>query len=206
MAEETGQGLPLPRWILNEALTRAVGWAACDQDSPPPYVSINLFARQLQDVHLVRDLLEALTSSRLDPRRLLLEIPESLVVSERLAILERLEKLRKAGLRLAIDHFGTGYASLTYLDGLPVDLLKVDRVFVEKSASSSGAARLARGIIELGRSLGITMVAEGIESAQQAEALRAFGCEQGQGFHFSRPLPADEFAAWLARSGSAKPH
>jgi diguanylate cyclase (GGDEF)-like protein/PAS domain S-box-containing protein len=196
LAEESGLIVPIGYWVLEEACRSASRW-------PPRagslHVSVNLSARQLQEPDLVDRVREALRSARLDPSRLVLEITESLIMLETRTILPRLRALKTLGLRLAIDDFGTGYSSLAYLQNLPVDILKIDQSFIRGRApvGSRGLTPLARGIVDLGKAMRLVMVGEGIERVEEADALRTSGCELGQGFHFSRPVPEREFHEFL---------
>jgi EAL domain-containing protein (putative c-di-GMP-specific phosphodiesterase class I) len=158
-------------------------------------MSINVSAVQLRDADLVDDVRDAIDEVGIDPRRVVLELTETMLISDSTAVVEVLERLRAVGVRLAIDDFGTGYASMSYLRRLPVDILKVDKIFVDGAGTETGAGtRLLRAILNLGHTLGLRTVAEGIEDADQLAALRAAGCDIGQGYYFSRPVTADD--AW----------
>ena len=156
----------------------------------PLHISVNLSARQLQETDLVDRVREALRAARLDPARLVLEITESLIMLETRTIIPRLRALKTLGLRLAIDDFGTGYSSLAYLQNLP-GRHPEDRPVLHPRPRRppAGLSPLARGIVDLGKAMRLVMVAEGIEQPEEAEALRSSGCELGQGYHFSRPVP-----------------
>ena len=168
---------------------------------------MNLSGRQLQDAELVDDVAAALRDSGLDPTSLVLEITESVVIQSSEAMLEKLHELKALGVRLAIDDFGTGYSSLSYLQRFPVDILKIDKSFVDDVTRSNNDAALARTIIALGDMLSLRTVAEGVEDTKQHALLRELGCELGQGYLFARPVPAEELAG-LMRSpqhGEAAP-
>jgi predicted signal transduction protein with EAL and GGDEF domain len=195
-AEDTGTIIPLGRWALEEACREAARWDA--DDDRAPYVCVNLSARQLQENALVDDVRSALAAAGLDPARLTLEITESVVMRDTALVLDRLLALKALGVRLAVDDFGTGYSSLAYLQQFPVDILKIDKSFVDEVARSADAAALARTIVALAEMLGLRTVAEGVEDAGQREALEAIGCAYGQGYLFARPLDAPSLRACLA--------
>ena len=200
LAEESGLIVPIGYWVLEEACRGASRWP---RRGSPLHVSVNLSARQLQEPDLVDRVREALRSARLEPSRLVLEITESLIMLETRTIIPRLRALKTLGLRLAIDDFGTGYSSLAYLQNLPVDILKIDQSFIRgrTPAGSRGLSPLARGIVDLGKAMRLVMVGEGIERIEEADALRTSGCELGQGFHFSRPVPEEDFRKFLEQGG-----
>ena len=193
MAEETGLIIPLGRWVLREACERARDWRAHYRGRRPLQVSVNLSARHFQDASLMQDVQQALNDSGLEPWALTLEITESVLMHTSESTLERLRALKALGLNLAIDDFGTGYSSLGYLQQFPIDILKIDRSFVEAVGTEHGDPVLARAIIALGRTLQIETIAEGIERPEQREGLRTLGCTLGQGYHFARPMSAQRF-------------
>ena len=195
LAEETGLIIPLGRWVLKEACERAREWRAHYRGRRPLQMSVNLSARHFQDASLLDDVRSALSDSGLEPWALTLEITESVLMHRSGATLERLRALKGLGLNLAIDDFGTGYSSLGYLQQFPIDVLKIDRSFVEAVGIESADPVLARAIIALGRTLQIETVAEGIERPEQRDGLRALGCTLGQGFYFARPMPPQRFIA-----------
>jgi EAL domain-containing protein (putative c-di-GMP-specific phosphodiesterase class I) len=140
----------------------------------------------------------------LPARRLVLEVTESLIMVDPRAMIPRLRELKELGLRLAVDDFGTGYSSLAYLQSLPVDILKIDRSFIQEASGDIGLSRLARGIVDLGRAMHLTTVAEGIEHREQVHALRETACEFGQGFFLARPMEDADLAKLLS-SGATLP-
>ena len=200
LAEESGLIVPIGYWVLEMACRDASRWP---RRGGSLHVSVNLSARQLQESDLVDRVRDTLRSTRLEPSRLVLEITESLIMLETRTIIPRLRALKTLGLRLAIDDFGTGYSSLAYLQNLPVDILKIDQSFIRgrTPAGSRGLSPLARGIVDLGKAMHLVMVGEGIERLEEADALRTSGCELGQGFHFSRPVPEAEFQRFLDAGG-----
>ncbi|MCO8273468.1 EAL domain-containing protein [Actinoplanes sp. TRM 88003] len=187
LAEETGMIVPIGEWVLREATARVAQWNA-RREGPPLTVSVNISAVQLEQAALVHVVDSALKSAGLAPDRLVLELTESLLVDHRAATLERLGALKALGLRLAIDDFGTGYSSLAYLRRFPVDIIKIDKSFVDDVVDEPTAAALTHGIIQLGRALELSTIAEGIEHAGQLTSLAGGNCELGQGYYFAEPL------------------
>ena len=196
LAEESGIILPLGRWVLGEACRQAAAWQR--RGVGAPYVAVNISGRQLQHPQLVADVATALGEAGLEPGALLLEITEGVVMHDTEASLRRLHDLKGIGVRLAIDDFGTGYSSLSYLQRFPMDVLKIDKAFVDDVALGGSQAALARTIVALGETLSLDTVAEGIETPEQSAALVAMGCRVGQGYWFARPVPAPEITAMLA--------
>jgi EAL domain-containing protein (putative c-di-GMP-specific phosphodiesterase class I) len=205
VAEETGQIVPLGRWVLQEAIRQAVEWEAASPDRGPFSLSVNVSARQLQDPDLLGQLTRMLYETGFNPAHLVLEITESVLMQDMGGTVARLRELKELGLRLAIDDFGTGYSSLGYLRHFPVDVLKIDRAFVDDIAEGTEQSAVARAIIGLSDALHLTTVAEGIETAGQLSLLRALGCELGQGYYFSPPLLAKAFEAMLQHGIGWKP-
>jgi diguanylate cyclase (GGDEF)-like protein/PAS domain S-box-containing protein len=198
VAEETGLIVPLGRWVIGEACRQTRAW---DREmsafparrlGPGFALSINLSARQLQDPEIVRDVALGLAESGLAPHRLVLEITESVMMHDPVATRERLRELKALGVRIAIDDFGTGYSSLAYLRQFPVDVLKIDKSFIDGLGHGGDESVITTAIVSLGASLALRVIAEGIEDAQQLERLRALGCDRGQGFLFARPLTPDQ--------------
>jgi EAL domain-containing protein (putative c-di-GMP-specific phosphodiesterase class I) len=199
LAEESGMILPLGRWVLGEACRQGAAWQRLGAHAP--YLAVNISGRQLQHPQLVADVASALGEAGLAPGGLLLEITEGVVMHDTEASLRRLHDLKGIGVSLAIDDFGTGYSSLSYLQRFPVDVLKIDKAFVDDVALGGSQAALARTIVALGETLSLRTVAEGIETAEQAGALVAMGCRVGQGYWFARPLPAAEVTAMIEGGG-----
>jgi EAL domain-containing protein (putative c-di-GMP-specific phosphodiesterase class I) len=196
MAEQCGVILPIGRWVLRQACLEAARW---EQMLPavPITVSVNVSSQQLEHPDFVHDLEAALVSSGLSAERLVLEITESVIMRDSALNLERLRQMKRIGVRLAIDDFGTGFSSLAYLQRFPVDVIKIDKAFVNSVAISANDAALARTIIMLSETLRLKTVAEGIEYPDQKETLRSLGCTLGQGFLFSAAVPASDIRASL---------
>ncbi|MBB5870345.1 diguanylate cyclase (GGDEF)-like protein [Allocatelliglobosispora scoriae] len=185
---------PFTRYVIDKALASAAEWGLEGVDVP---VSVNLSARSLLDPKLPSDVAELLKRHQVPPRRLVLEITETVVMSDLRVIDEVLGELRELGVQLSVDDFGTGYSSLTFLTRIAVDEVKVDRSFVRAMADSPEAAAIVRTTVDLGRQLGLRVVAEGVETHEQRRELTRLGCTAAQGFHFFRPMPADEITAAL---------
>ncbi len=198
LAEETGLVVPLGRQVLAAACAEAAGWPCAADGSPAPRVSVNLSARQLLDPLLVADVHRVLADTGLDPSRLILEITESTIVSDTSTVVERLRQIRDIGVRIAVDDFGTGYSSLSYLRTLPVDILKIDQSFVDDVVAGWQGTAFVRTIVRLTETLSMTAVAEGVETQEQAHALRGVGCQLGQGHLFAMPMPPAEFTSYLS--------
>lgn len=205
LAEQTGLIVPIGRWVLTDACRRLADWRDAHPHSEPLYLSVNVSMRQLHDSVIVEDVRAALDGAAIEPQQLVLEITESFLADETEAVLHCLQHLRALGVRLAVDDFGTGYSALSYLQRFPIDMLKIDRSFVEHARRASPSVNLVRSIVQLGRSLHLDIVAEGIEEAEQAEELLAMGVTSGQGFHYAEPLLPDRFAALLAADARLRP-
>jgi diguanylate cyclase (GGDEF)-like protein len=197
LAEGSNLIVDLGRWVLKEACAEARRWQPAS-DGRPLRVGVNLSARQFQDTSLVSDVYEALSQSGLDPDRLLLEITESTLMQDTATTVERMMELKRIGVRLAVDDFGIGYSSLSYLQRFPIDVLKIDKSFVDRVAEGAEDAAFPDAIVRLARTLSLEVVAEGIERAEQASVLREMDCRRGQGFLFSKPLSPEELRHVLA--------
>jgi diguanylate cyclase (GGDEF)-like protein len=193
---------PFTRYVLDRALAAAADWAGHGLDLP---VSVNVSARSLLDATLPAQVADALRRHRLGAGRLVLEITESVAVSDQEIVDEVIAALRDLGVQISVDDFGTGFSSLSFVTRVAVDELKVDRSFVTDMIESPAAAAVVRGAVELGARLGARVVAEGVETADQRAALLALGCTSAQGYHFSRPLPADKIVAALQQLAQAAP-
>ncbi|HKH42604.1 MAG TPA: EAL domain-containing protein [Solirubrobacterales bacterium] len=201
IAEESGQIHPLGRWVLWEACRQVVEW----EDAYGGLgLNVNISGAQLRQASLVREVAETLEATGLEPDRLTLEITESVLMEVSSSNTERLDALKRLGVQLAVDDFGTGYSSLQYLKRFPFDWLKIAKPFVDGVDGSDSQARIARAIVDLAHSLEIEVIAEGIESRRQAAVLGEVGCLNGQGFHYSPPLPADEVSAYIATRAPAR--
>lgn len=195
VAEETGSILALGRWALQEACRQAAEWQG--KETAPAQVSVNLSAHQLALPDLVSQVTEALDQARLDAGAICLELTETALMQDVEGAMATLAGLHDLGVRLSIDDFGTGYSSLLYLRRYPVDYLKIDRTFVAGLGAESQDEAIASAIIGLAHSFGLKVVAEGVETDQQLELLRDMGCDLGQGYLWSRPVPPDQLPATL---------
>src|SRR6266511_2178745 len=196
LAEETGLILPIGRWVIREACRQASVWNARRIGQPPPMVSVNLSARQLQRADLCDVVAASLAETGLAPDCLMLEITESQLLRDTEVTVDGLRRLKDLGVRLAIDDFGTGYSSLTHLRRFPIDTLKIDKSFVDEIASPKGSA-LVRATVQFGQAMELTTIAEGIEAADQLRQLHESGCNLGQGYFFAKPIEPDEIETLL---------
>lgn len=194
LAERSGLIIPLGEWVLDEACRQAQHWRET-RLLPCMSIAVNLSALQFKRGNIVETVARALASSGLPADLLELELTESILLHDMDVVMKTLRGLKAIGVKLSIDDFGTGYSSLSYLKRLAVDKLKIDKSFVHDMVSDSGNAAIVRAIIQLGHILQLTIIAEGVEHGDQLALLGSYGCEQFQGYLFSRPLPADEFAA-----------
>jgi diguanylate cyclase (GGDEF)-like protein/PAS domain S-box-containing protein len=197
LAEESGLIVPLGQWAIQESCRQVRIWQKEIPAEEPIALNVNLSARQLRHPNIVRDVADALDDSGLPPNRLILEITESVLMIDTTATLNRLFQLKSLGVRLAIDDFGTGYSSFAYLRRFPIDILKIDKSFVDGVATEPTASALVDAMIRIGKTLRLETVAEGIEHVEQADRLRALKCDIGQGYLFSRPLPSDAISTFL---------
>lgn len=202
IAEDIGLITPLGEWVLNRACEQAAGWPS------ELKIAVNVSATQIRDPRFAEVIANALDASTLAPHRLELEITESVLLGNSAETVATLHKLKAQGLSIALDDFGTGYSSLSYLRSFPFDKLKIDQSFVRDATATNGSKLIVRAITSLGRSLGITITAEGVETIEQLDQIRAEGCNEAQGFLFSRPVPATEIASTILnlRGGLARRH
>lgn len=198
LAEQTGLIRPLFLWVLNDALRQCAVW---QQEGIELHVAVNLSMRNLQDPRLPDVFVNLLSRWNLDPTWMELEITESALAADPERAMKILTRFSAMGMRIAIDDFGTGYSSLAYLKRLPVDEIKIDKSFVLGMANDENDATIVRSTIDLGHNLGLKVVAEGIEDQATWDLLTAWGCDLAQGYFLSRPLPAQDFAAWLRTCG-----
>jgi diguanylate cyclase (GGDEF)-like protein/PAS domain S-box-containing protein len=199
LAEETGLIVPIGRYVLEEACRQRQAWGAAHPAHDQLYISVNLSARQFKPTgQIVADVKEATKKVGLDPKFLVLEVTESILMHDRTAIARDLEDLRALGVRIAIDDFGTGYSALSYLREFPIDSVKMDRSFVRDLASGTGDAALVRSVLELGDALDMQIIAEGIEDQSQLSSLSDLRCGVGQGFYFAPPLEANAVDSLLS--------
>ncbi|MGW5669682.1 putative bifunctional diguanylate cyclase/phosphodiesterase, partial [Micromonospora sp. NPDC003776] len=196
VAERTGAITAIGLYVLEQACRAVHSWQADLPDRRSCYASVNVAPRQLQERTLVDDVLAILDRTGLPPTDLVLEVTESALVDGDPAI-PTLAALRRHGIRIAVDDFGTGYSSLHYLARLPVDILKIDRSFVAELDDTPAGAAITEAIIRLSQALHLTTVAEGIETPAQATELTRLGCHTGQGYLYTRPLPADDARRYL---------
>ncbi len=201
LAEESGAILALGRAVLFEACREAATWRSSAGN--PLLVTVNLSAAQLSQDEFVPDVVDILRATGLSPTRLVLEMTETVMFHDTTTTIARLTALRDLGVRVAIDDFGTGYSSLGYLRRFPVDILKIAREFIAPADAGPDGWAFAHAIVALGRTLGLRIVAEGIEELAQLEQLRDLGCELGQGFLFARPMPGEDIADLFAKR---RPH
>ncbi len=198
IAEQSGVILELGRWVLESACRTLADLPVEDEVG----LNVNVSARQLQDSSFPEVVAGALAMSGLRPDRLVLEVTETAILEDPVAAGISLEAIRALGVRVAVDDFGTGHSSLLHLQHLPIDVVKVDRVFVDAAGDGSGGARLVRAIRQLAGVLEVDVVAEGIETEDQAAVLREHGYAVGQGFLYARPMPASSLQQLLGRASA----
>ncbi len=199
IAEQSGLIEPLGTWILAKACAEAASWRLDDRSALDGRISVNVSPMQLRQPCFVASVVETLRATGLPPDRLTLEITESVLVLERDPAIAVMTELRAIGVRIAMDDFGTGYSSLSYLRRLPIDELKIDRSFVSELPGDEGAVAIVRALLAMGRSLRMHIIAEGIETPEQAEFLSGIGCDSGQGYYYARPLPPDGLIAFARK-------
>ena len=204
-AEETGLIVPMGRWVLEEACRQAKEWQRRYPNDRPLTIAVNLSARHLRHPTLVNEVAQTLRRTKLAPGSLTLEITESVLVTDDGSTRDTLQRLKGLGARLAIDDFGVGYSSLSYLGYLPVDRLKLDRVLVGGLDKASKTLAIVRAVIDLGHDLGIEVVAEGVETLGEFEKLREMGCDLGQGYYWWSPRPAEAAETLVASNPEPVP-
>jgi EAL domain-containing protein (putative c-di-GMP-specific phosphodiesterase class I) len=196
VAEDSGLIVDIGAWVVQEACRRLRDWQRRGV-SPDLRLSVNLGARELTHPDIVATVLGAVRSAGIDPSSLCIEVTESTAMADRATGFRALTELSMAGVCVAIDDFGTGYSSLDHLRNMPADVLKIDRSFVQGISPDSSDTALVAAALALGRALGMDVVAEGIETEQQASSLRELECPIGQGYLFARPLPPEELDGLL---------
>ena len=195
LAEETGLIVPIGRWVLEEACAQNMAWQR--RGLRPVTMAVNLSPRQFADSNLLHDIDEALLASGMSPVLLQLEVTESMVMRNVSRAVKVLDAIQSRGIRLAIDDFGTGYSSMSLMKQFPIDTIKIDRSFVRDLPIDSEDQAIAQAIISMGKALGMTVIAEGVETPEQEAFLRSHACDEVQGFLFSKPLPAKQLADLL---------
>ena len=200
LAEETGLIVMIGRWVLNTACAQNMAWQRAGL--PPISMAVNVSPRQFSDEHLLSYIDDALESSGLDPKLLQIEITESMVMLNVDRAIRVLDEIQSRGVRLAIDDFGTGYSSMSVLKRFPIDTIKIDRSFVRDLPDSSEDKAISEAIINMGKALGLTIVAEGVETLEQDKFLRDHACDEIQGFLFSKPVPPDRIVELLNASSA----
>jgi diguanylate cyclase (GGDEF)-like protein/PAS domain S-box-containing protein len=197
LAEESGLIVPLGLWVLRQACSQLAEWQSLFPADPPLTISVNVSPRQLAEPGFPEAVAEVLAETRVAPGSVILEITESVLVRETEHVAAVLSALKKLGIGVELDDFGTGYSSLGYLQRFHVDGIKIDRSFVARLGSDDDSLQIVRSVLSLARGLGIDVIAEGIESGNQAAILEALACAHGQGFYFSRPIPPDAAKSFL---------
>jgi EAL domain-containing protein (putative c-di-GMP-specific phosphodiesterase class I) len=197
LAEETDLIVPIGSWVLEEACGQAKRWEEKRPSAPPATIEVNLSSRQLARRGLARSIEEVLRRADLEAHRLALDITETTLIKASEDSAQALDALKKMGIRLHLDDFGTGYSSPSYLKRFPVDRVNVDKSFVKGLGENATDTALVRMIIDLCHTLGVEVLAEGVETSEQAALLRDMGCDMGQGYYFARPLRGGELAERL---------
>jgi len=199
IAEETGLIVAIGQWVMTESCRQLALWRDEHPELPGLYMSINVSRKQLSDPGLAGNLIEALRETRVGASHVRLEITESVIMESDAAARQMLGTLKQTGALLSMDDFGTGYSSLSCLGQFPIDVLKIDRAFLTDLAAQGDAAAILSAIVKLAHDLEITVVAEGLESAEQVAFLESLGCDNGQGYLFSKPMPADQAAQYIEK-------
>jgi EAL domain-containing protein (putative c-di-GMP-specific phosphodiesterase class I) len=206
LAEESGDIRMLGAWILKTAAAQVAAWRQSIGGCDTLHLAVNVSPLQLDDDDFVDMVIGVLKTTGLPAQQLTLEITESMLMQDRAVSTNRLNALRALGIRIAIDDFGTGYSSLSYLADIPADIVKIDQSFVADLDQLSGSRVLVKGIIDLARSLGLDVVAEGVEETEQADILHDLGCPKLQGYLYSKPMPRNAYTDYLtAHANEVRP-
>jgi diguanylate cyclase (GGDEF)-like protein len=198
LAEETGLITPIGEWVLKQSCLAAMRWR--EQTGAKIGIAVNVSPRQFRDPQFVTTVMQTLEQSGLEPEQLELEITERLILDNTIETADILHELDRSGIRLSVDDFGTGYSALSYLKTYPFDTLKIDKSFIQDVVKEQDDASLVRAIITMAHSLGLLVIAEGVEEEAQTHFLEQEGCDFSQGYFYSRPMPESEFEAWLANN------
>jgi len=196
VAEDTGLIKHIGRWVFLRAIEQLAEWDTQVGGPRIAQLSINLSSRQLEDAKTYEMVRDGLRRHRLDPRRITLEITESILMDSSDTAMRTLQSFRDLGVNVAIDDFGTGYSSLSYLHTLPVTSVKIDRSFIERLGTQEDSESVVKAIIDMGHATGLNVVAEGVSDERLQQHVSSMGCDVAQGFYWSRPLPVEEFNAW----------
>jgi diguanylate cyclase (GGDEF)-like protein len=206
IAEMTGSIVPIGAWVFAQACRMEADWRQRWGDKAPPYISVNISARQLNEKNLLEEIKRMVKTYASDPSRILLELTETALMADIENNIRVLRSLADMGFRVAIDDFGTGYSSLAQLTQLPVNVLKIDRAFVDGLGRQIESRAVVKAVIGLGRALGLKMVAEGVENEAQLLELRHFGCDYIQGYYFYHPLPEQQFIEAVEQDLKSNPY
>ena len=198
LAEESGLIVPIGAWVLEGAVRQWAGWRSRHPGRLPPVLHVNLSPRQLHQQEFLGFVHHVLTRYRMEPGQVCVELTETVLMEDLERRRSPLSELRDLGVRIALDDFGTGYSSLTYLKRFPVDCIKIDQSFVAGVAADTFDAAIVQSVVDLAHAVGLSVVAEGLETPEQLARLRQLGCDQAQGYLFSRPRPAQDLDALLA--------
>jgi len=193
--------LPIGAWVLREACTQARTWM--DEGLPFATMAVNVSAVQFRDKNFLSELFSILSDTGMNPRSLELEVTESVLMKHPEVTAPILKALREKGIQVSLDDFGTGYSSLSYLQLFPIDALKIDQSFIRKIATNPGETAIVSAIIAMGQNLHLRVIAEGVETPEDLDFLKAHDCDEAQGYYFSHPVPAKDFAALLGHNFSA---
>jgi EAL domain-containing protein (putative c-di-GMP-specific phosphodiesterase class I) len=198
VAEDTGLIVDIGAWVLETACGQNKTWQS--SGLPPLTISVNMSVKQFQHEKFLATISNAIKNTSLDPRYLELEITENILLQDAEKTIKMLNELKDMGIRLAMDDFGTGYSSFNYLIRFPLDIIKIDMSFIKNITEQAEHAAVVEAIISMSHSLNLKVVAEGVETQQQLDLLREFGCDEIQGYYYSRPLPSKEFTELLEKS------